>query len=359
MRIAHVISTPAGVGGAEQVMAAIVRASTSRGHESLVLNPFGKEGNKELERLCAPATFEAFPATGVRELPRLRRWLQRRIADADADVVHAHLFHAGVAVATLRVRGVKVLTHHHASYFVHLRRPAMLQLDRWAGRRYARVVAVSDATKRFLVGRYGYSPEDVLVIRNGWEGDPVPVEPPATPTAICVANFREEKDHATLLRAFSRLQTQPAPKLLLVGDGKLRGAVEAEVQELGLGTRVDLVGSVEDVWPYLARADVFALASRAEPLGIAVLEAMAAGLPVVTTRAGGLPELVDDGISGILVEPGDPEALTGALDRVFSSPKLRERMGQAGAARAQQMSMGTTTQKYVDLYSSLSGGAHE
>jgi glycosyltransferase involved in cell wall biosynthesis len=116
---------------------------------------------------------------------------------------------------------------------------------------------------------------------------------------------------------------------------------------------VEFAGTVPDIWPHLARADVFALASRTEAFGIAVVEAMAAGLPVVAAAVGGVPELVSPGVTGELFPPGDHRALAAHLLRLLREPELRGRMGAAAQQAAEGYRLKETVRKYCALYADL------
>jgi glycosyltransferase involved in cell wall biosynthesis len=155
------------------------------------------------------------------------------------------------------------------------------------------------------------------------------------PLVVAVGRLAEPKDALTLVRALAAVPGRPFTALL-VGDGPDRPSVEAEVRALGLQDVVTLTGTREDVPALLAQADVFALSSRSEGAPLSILEAMAAGLPVVSSRVGGVPELVVDGETGLLVPPGDPEALAVALGRLVADPGLRRRLGAAGRERARR-----------------------
>ncbi|HEX7690331.1 MAG TPA: glycosyltransferase, partial [Burkholderiaceae bacterium] len=141
---------------------------------------------------------------------------------------------------------------------------------------------------------FGFSPEDFVV-------------------GIC-AVMRPEKAHDDLVRAVAALHARGVPvRALLVGDGPLRGAVEARIAELGLTASIRITGLVADVRPYVAACDAMALTSRTETFSLAALEAMAMGKPMVMARIGGAAEQVDDGVDGLLYPPGDVAALTDAL----------------------------------------------
>jgi glycosyltransferase involved in cell wall biosynthesis len=201
----------------------------------------------------------------------------------------------------------------------------------------SRVLAVSHRQVSYLT-EYVRIPEERLgCIRNvlepsflaGGRSDTVMGEP----VVICVAGFRVEKDHLTLLRAFHAvLRSHPDAVLRLVGDGPERPKAQALARELGIEPAVEFLGNRSDVEMLLPRASVFVLASFAvENLPFAVLEAMAAELPVVATDVGALSELVVDGQTGYLVPPRNAEALAAALGRLLASPAQARDMGRAGA----------------------------
>src|SRR5207249_1705808 len=158
---------------------------------------------------------------------------------------------------------------------------------------------------------YGLAPDRVDVIMPGWEGEPrPPVADGRPPTIVCIARFRAEKGHALLLDAFAQVAREvPDARLVLVGDGELLDAMKARARELGIADRVEFPGATSDIWAPLSDADVFALASISEAAGIAIMEAMAAGLPVVAPAVGGIPEIVASGETGELARPGDADDL--------------------------------------------------
>lgn len=356
LRIAHVISTPAGVGGAERVVAALLTEGIRMGWEQKVFNPFSVHEPSALAEL-SPVPVEAYSARHLWQLPRGRAWLIDRLDAFRPDVVHVHLFHAAVLVASLARREGRttILTHHHGELLRKEGRHLDEWLDRIAGRQMDLVVAVSESVARFLQDRYGYPPHKVRVIRNGWEGTPRPRRTKrGEATIVCVSNFRPEKAHDDLIRAFSAVKAElPEARLLLVGSGPLERKLRNLVDRLQLDQDVLFLGHTDHVWPYLAEADVFALASTNEPLGIAVLEALAAGLPVVATDVGGLPEIVDHGIDGRLVPPGDPAALAETLLELLRSPEVLERMSNRARESAEGLRMERTIAAYRELYESL------
>jgi glycosyltransferase involved in cell wall biosynthesis len=151
------------------------------------------------------------------------------------------------------------------------------------------------------------------------------------------ARLRHEKGVDVLLRGFARVVgDHPHARLVLAGDGSERAAMEALARELGVAGRVHFLGFRQDVPALLHAFDGFVLASRAEAFGTALVEAMAARRPVVATRVGGVPDCVEDGVSGLLVTPEDTVALAAAMGRVMTDGALRARLAEAGFQRATQ-----------------------
>lgn len=348
MRIAHVISTPTGIGGAERVLAALVSEGLRRGLVQRVFNPFGRPGSP-LQELCGDVPVEAREAslTGVWAL---RKWLRGRLLDFDPAIVHVHLFHAAALVASIpRAGEVRVLTHHHGDVFELRGQRFFRQLDRWSCKRFDYVVAVSGSVQEFLASRYRCP--KVTVIHNGWVGSPRPRERRSGPEMILsISHLRPEKGHSTLIDAFCQVRTHfPQCRLAIVGDGPLRETLEHRAEAAGVRSAVEFSGEVSDVWSYLARADVFVLVSSNEPFGVAALEALAAGVPVVVSETGGFREFVDEQV-GVFVPPGDPDALELALVKLLSDPHLRRSMGDKGVIRARTFTMDATADRYIKLY---------
>jgi glycosyltransferase involved in cell wall biosynthesis len=194
--------------------------------------------------------------------------------------------------------------------------------------------------------------ERSVVIHNAVDVTAAPRSPHdrATPRLIAVGRLKAPKDFVTLVRALAALRGRTY-EALIVGDGPDRGAVEAEIERLGLEGRVQLAGERSDVPELLAASDVFVLSSRSEGLPVSVLEAMAAQLPVVASRVGGLGELVVDGETGLLVPPGDETALAEALGRLVDDRELRRKLGAAGRARAEDsFDLSAFRRAHIDLY---------
>ena len=178
---------------------------------------------------------------------------------------------------------------------------------------------------------------------------------------LFIGRLAAAKGVPVLLEAFARAhKVHPDARLTLIGDGPARPALEARTRDLGLGDAVRFAGYLgqDEVAAELARADLFALPSFAEGVPVVLMEAMAAGLPVLTTAITGIPELVEDGISGRLVVPGDIDAFADAMQALLADPATGRAMGQAGQARvAQQFDIGQEAGKLADLFTAAEAPA--
>ncbi|QYN34484.1 glycosyltransferase [Pseudonocardia sp. DSM 110487] len=194
---------------------------------------------------------------------------------------------------------------------------------------------VAHAQRPYLVDHLGHPAEKVEIIHNGV--DPALFaagEPAGTRTIGIVAVLREEKDHRTLLRAMRMVVDEvPDANLVVIGDGPLRGELEDLVRQLGIAGNVTFAGSRSDVAALLPTLDVAVLSSTTECFPMAVLEAMAAGVPVVGTAVGGVPEMIEDGATGYLVPPRDSRAMADALVKILRDPSRAAEMGRAARDR--------------------------
>lgn len=239
----------------------------------------------------------------------------------------------------------------------------------WLDRRLASwtdaILANSEGVREFCVERAGVPARKVLVIRNGidlarfdaaMKGEPAaPLPGRDGPVVGAVARLEEQKGHEHLLRAFALLlQGGRQAELWLVGDGPLRPRLESLAEGLGIAGRVKFLGARPDVPALLARMDVLALSSLWEGLPNAVIEAMAAGLPVAATDVDGVPEAAVDGRTALLVPPRNPAALTQAMATLLDDPALRQRMGRAGRERAEkEFAMPRMVQETSRVYEKL------
>jgi 2-deoxystreptamine N-acetyl-D-glucosaminyltransferase/2-deoxystreptamine glucosyltransferase len=166
-----------------------------------------------------------------------------------------------------------------------------------------------------------------------------------------VARLEPQKNPLGLVEAFSRVPG--SPQLILAGEGSLRETVLERAGRCGVAARVHIAGAVADIPALMAAADVFALASDWEGSPLAVMEAMAAGLPVAATAVGGVPELVEHGVTGLLVPPGDAAKLAGALGALTRDAALRSRLAGAARARAARFGVDAMADAYGALFERL------
>jgi glycosyltransferase involved in cell wall biosynthesis len=312
----------------------------------------------------------AAEAAGIRyvELRHVRRqihaWhdalalveLVRLCRQVRPDVVHSHSSKMGVLGRLAAwVAGVpgRVLTVHGWSFAAYdgLAGKLFLWIERLMRPLTTAVVCVAEETREQGLAAQTCDPRRTVVIPNAVD---VRSFCPASGGSrfvriIGIGRFAYPKDFTTLLEALARV---PAPwHLVLAGDGPALPAIAAAVQRGGLSERVELLGARADIPELLERSDVFVLSSRSEGFPVSILEAMAAGLPVVATDVGGVAEAVEDGETGLLVPAADSEALAHALERLLSDPDLRRRLGAAGRARALRLfDVPRYRAAYVELY---------
>jgi glycosyltransferase involved in cell wall biosynthesis len=249
---------------------------------------------------------------------------------------------------------IRVFTVHGWAFSAASGRSAVLY--RWADR-LARpltttTICLSEREREAGIAAGTCDARTTVVIRNGIDVRGRPLARPETEPAriVSVGRLQAPKDPLTLVRALAELEGR-AFRASFIGDGPERREVESEIARLGLSDAVELAGRRPDVPEILAASQVFVLASRSEGFPMAVLEAMAAGLPVVASRVGGLDELVDPGETGLLVRPGDPAELARAIARLLDEPGLRARMGAAGRARVERhFDLDAALRAHLDLY---------
>ena len=245
---------------------------------------------------------------------------------------------------------------------IHLRFLGLLEGRN--ARRADRVVVPSRYSARVAAEAYGLDPEGVVVVPEAVDPEPwrrlrerPPPRPDPRPTILSVARQYRRKNTRTLLRALPRVAADvPEVRLRVVGDGPELPRLRRQVREMGLGDRVELPGSVPetaDLRREYFRADCFCLPSLQEGFGIAFLEAMAAGLPVVGGRAGAVPEVVPHGEAGLLVDPRDADALARALVRILTEPALAEELGRAGIERSRRFTPDGAARAFLDAVEDL------
>ena len=245
-------------------------------------------------------------------------------------ILQTFLFHANIAGrVAAKVAGVP---HVVSGIRVAERRSQWrLRLDRWTAGLVDQHVCVSQAVADFSINQSKLDRSKVIAIPNGVDverfrdADPADLSnfgnEPGSKVILSVGRLDDQKDPLTLLAAFAKLATEQADvRLLFVGQGPLEASLRADAAERGLERRVHFVGRQSDVAGIMRAADVFVLASKWEGMPNVILEAAAAGLPVVSTRAEGVSEIIDDGRTGLLVEIGNVNALAAAMGETLKNP---------------------------------------
>jgi L-malate glycosyltransferase len=174
--------------------------------------------------------------------------------------------------------------------------------------------------------------------------------PPGHKLMTHVSNFREVKRVKDVIRVFARIQRAMPATLIMIGDGPDRVDAENEARDLGVGAHVQFLGRLDSVASLLQGSDLFILPSQTESFGLAALEAMACGAPVVASRAGGLPEVIDDGVNGILEPVGSVEAMGRRAVELLRDPERHAVMRAAAIAKAEQFSADRIVPMYEDFY---------
>jgi glycosyltransferase involved in cell wall biosynthesis len=273
---------------------------------------------------------------------------------AGAALVHAHDAHAVTLAGLVAVlTRVPLVATRRVDF--HLRRPGL-----W--RRAARVIAISSAVADVLT-HDGIDSARIQVVHSGIDlgaarqAEPLGLRsqlglPPESQLACTVGALVPHKDHATLLHA-ARLLAGPFPALhwIIAGEGELRPLLEWLAAELGIADRVHLLGHVSHPLRVIADADIYVMSSREEGLGTSVLDAMARGIPVASTSAGGLPEMLHEG-GGILVPPRSPDALAGAVRRILCDPDLRQRVMKQASRTVESFSAERMAAEVLTVYRS-------
>ncbi|APR83546.1 Poly(glycerol-phosphate) alpha-glucosyltransferase [Minicystis rosea] len=365
VKVVHVV-LGLDVGGLERMLLRLL-AHTDRERFAPVVCTLDAPGvlAPELARLGVPLTeIRRRPGLDARLPWRLAQWLKRE----GARIVHTHnpSPHFYGALAARIARGPRVVHTKHGRNAPEI--PRKVLLNRIAAKLSDRVVAVSDDTAGVALDIERVNPRKIVTILNGVDTHEfrpgrdvaaarVALGVPAHGFHVgCVARLAEVKDHRTLLQAFARFRlVRPDAHLTFIGRGPEQADLEARAAEPDLRGAVTFAGERGEVAPLYAAFDVFALASRSEGISLTLLEAAAAGLPIVATRVGGNGEVVADGRSGILVPPADPIAFANALADVAARSD-RADLGAAGRARVEQrFSAERMARAYHALYAELLG----
>jgi glycosyltransferase involved in cell wall biosynthesis len=370
MKVVHIVPMLC-PGGAEHVALHIVNGLNRQRYEPVVISLMGRMGC-DLDRLLDEAGVE------VRYLGkhlgfdyRMYSRVYRALRDYRPDVVHTHMQVLRYALPSMLLLKRASLLHTVHNLADREIEPGMRWLQRYALEHGVIPVAVAEEVAVSLERLYGM--RGCRVISNG-----IPTDRygrPQTPRKewraregfgdddvlfVCVARFAPQKNHALLLKAFAQgPASDPNAHLVLVGEGVLRQQLEGQAKSLGLSRQVHFLGLRTNIPDVLGAMDVFVLSSDYEGNPLSVMEAMAAGLPIVSTAAGGVPELLEHGREGHIVQPGDVRGLTDSMTFLLKDREARQSLGMAAARRARKnYDVSTMVLAYEEVYESLVDQAH-
>ncbi len=358
------LSTSLGMGGADQQLLSAALGLQDRGHEVRIvsLTPLGEMGARARDAGLHTESLEM--RRGVPD-PRGLVRLVRLVRAWRPTVLHSHMLHANLLARALRpfVRIPAVVSTIHNIY--EGGRLRMLGYRLTNGLVDHMTIISQAAADRFI--RDGIVPPALLeVVPNGVDTEryrsvPVGIRDRLRQSLgldrefawLAVGRFEAAKDHPNMLRAFARVRTErPDAVLLLVGRGSLQAETEALANTMGLNGPVRFVGTREDVPEFLTVADGYVMSSAWEGMPMVLLEAGAAGLPIVSTRVGGNQEVVQEGVSGYLVPPSDDQALAAAMLRLMALPEAERRaMGARGYDHVRRnYGLGRVVDRYEAIY---------
>jgi glycosyltransferase involved in cell wall biosynthesis len=365
LRVAQLIESD-GPGGAERVVADLAREFQASGAHSLVVLPANGEGWLERQLAGSGVAVEYFRLTSPFS-PACARSLAAVFRRHDIAVAHSHEFSMAVYGAWASwLAGVQhVITMHGSRYYADRLRRRIAMRAAVACSRH--LVAVSDA----LAGQMS---ADLLIARTRIATMANGVRPsaPASPglrdelrlgpderLLVSVGNLYRVKGHRYLLDAVARIAVRhPRVHVAVCGRGELEHALSCQARELGIAGRVHLLGLRADVASALASADIFVHPSISEGLPLALLEAMFAGCPIIASRVGEIGTALADGDAGVLVPPGDPVALSSAIETLLDDSAHARALGERARYRAvAEYAVAQMVQRYGAVYADALGGS--
>lgn len=346
------------VGGAEKQMGLLAKYLKLRGISiSLVYGKYSALGRHPEFLSGYDRTF--FLNAAHKHDPRHYFGLKKILRMEKFDLVHLHLWNPGAcryAFFAATRAGVPVITTEHDPFELY-------GLKRWIKkaclRRTAHTIAVSQDNQADLQAWYGIPDDRITVVFNGIELEPflnnqvranLPVHSGDT-VITCVAELHERKGHDDLLKAFQRLGSAfPKLHLMLVGSGPRQKELQ---KNWGSNYRIHFLGWRDDIPQILKASDLFVLPSPKEAFGLSVLEAMASGVAVIATNSGGLKDIIENGKSGLLVPPANPEKMAEAIITLLCNPNQKRDLEEAALKRVQSFSAERMANETLKIYSSV------
>lgn len=353
------------VGGAERHVADLALSLFHKGHGVEVACSVNGALSGPLEEAGVPVRPLAGGIVKRRVGPAYARGLRRIITREGFDLVHAHIYSSAVAAAIATLgSGTPLVTTEHTEALWQGRRARFF--SGWASRRARRIIAVSSVIRDRLIDRDRVPSDRITVIPNAVaprpEGGPGarPELPPGLgdgPRVGIVARLQPEKGLANFVEAAARVASSvPEASFIVIGDGPLREELPALAGRLGVRDRIHFFGTRSDVGAFMALMDVLVVPSLSEGAPLVTLEAMAAGVPVVASKVGGIPDQIRHREDGLLVPPGDSNSLAGAILELLRDPAQARSMGEAGRRRAtSEFAHETLVERVEGVYRSALG----
>lgn len=363
MRILHVISS-GGMYGAEAVILNLCGALQATGEHQGLLAVFENSigTNLSLHEAALRADFESHlvPCRGQFD-PSVGTRIRSLVKQTNADVIHAHGYKADIYTwLAMRRMNVALVSTCHTWYDNDVAVRIYGALDRWVLRSFDLVVAVSEQVRLRLL-KAGVRDTAIRMIRNGVDVRPFAAAAHARSARNgqndglrvgLVGRLAIEKGVDVFIQAAAKVQKElPDIKFVVAGDGPDHDQLQQLIDQLGVHESVSLLGRTENMIDFYGSLDLLVSASRQEGLPVALLEGMASAAPLIATPVGAVPELVHDGQTGLMVAPGDPDALAGAIVRMLRNPELRLQLGTAGQQWiATEFSATGMAEKYLEVY---------
>jgi glycosyltransferase involved in cell wall biosynthesis len=341
-------------GGAEKHVIILCTGLRELGYHNIIVCPEGK-----FAQLMRSLGFKVY-GVDLRNRQWSAIWQIKRIAQAEkVDIVHTHHYYAdkrGLIAAKLAKSPHIVTTIHNYINLDDYAKPKKINFPHWFRNTLVthfsdRIITVSEATTKHTIKQLRISPAKVFTVHNGVELEDIEkiakekrekvrqefnINPAGKYVAI-IARLDAEKGHKYLFQAIPLIAGDiPELKLLVLGEGYANAELKASAQAMGIADRVVFTGLRDDVPAIVSWMDVVVIPSLIEGFGLAAIEAMALAKPVIASRVGGIPEIVVDDETGMLVPPKEPVALARAIGKILQNRKLAEQMGQKGKQRVNE-----------------------
>ena len=271
------------------------------------------------------------------------------------DVVHTHLHTAKYAITAAKQAGIPAIVHTVHNVADKELPPFDRVIQKSFYRRHVAVpVAISPIVRNSVSNLYGIPVDKIPMIYNGVDRKvPASSKEPGCFEVVHIGRYEDQKNHDLLVRGFCKFCSQaPNAHLTLLGDGPRFNEVKGLIAELGMGGRITQEGSVDDVMGYLASADLFVLPSKFEGLPISLIEAFIAGVPSVCTAVGGIPDVLEDNVNGLLCSQTEDDFCS-KMSRLYRDPGLMSRLAAGSKASADKYSCEAMTKAYLVLFKSL------